>query len=69
MTEGSLVASLVFGSVGFGYMLYGRRQRNVVAFVAGLGLIALPYAVHAAWALAVTGLVLLAAPILLRHWF
>lgn len=39
----NLVIGLVFGSIGVGYCIYGKKQSNFVAFVAGLALIAMPY--------------------------
>ena len=53
---------LLFGSIGLGYVIYGRRQRRTMAFVAGLGLIGLPYLVDGPlWMLGV-GAALLALP-------
>ena len=43
-----LFASLIWGSVGAGYCIYGRRQRSVVPFVGGVGMIALSYFVSSA---------------------
>jgi hypothetical protein len=34
---------LLFGSVGLGFFLYGKKQKAVVPLVCGLGLMVLPY--------------------------
>jgi type II secretory pathway component PulF len=38
-----LFASLFWGSVGAGYLLYARRQRMVVPFIGGVAMIAVSY--------------------------
>lgn len=38
-----LLASLLWGSVGGGYLLYARRQRMIVPFIAGVAMIAVSY--------------------------
>jgi hypothetical protein len=38
-----LFASLLWGSVGTGYLLYARRQRMIVPFIAGVAMIAVSY--------------------------
>jgi len=38
-----LFASLIWGSIGVGYTIYGRRQRSVVAFVGGVVMILASY--------------------------
>jgi len=62
----SLLWGLLFGSIGIGYAIYGRRQRAFVPFVAGLGLILFPYVVTGTFALIAIGAALLAAPFVIR---
>ena len=45
MDTNSLLIGLVFGSIGVGYCIYGKKQSHPVAFVAGLLLMGLPYVV------------------------
>ena len=45
MSTAALLWSLVFGSIGFGFFLYGKKQHAVVPLVCGLGLMTLPYVV------------------------
>ncbi len=44
-----LFASLLWGSVGMGYVLYARRQRMIVPFIGGVGMIGASYLVSS-WA-------------------
>ena len=58
---------LLFGSIGFGYFLYGRKQQAVVPLACGLALMLFPYFVTNTIALVVIGLVLMIVPYYLRH--
>jgi len=53
---------LVFGSIGFGFLVYGRKQRAVVPLICGLGLIVFPYFVSNTILLITIGIVLIAIP-------
>jgi hypothetical protein len=57
---------LLFGSIGLGFFVYGRRQRAIVPLVCGLGLMLFPYFVSNTLVLVVTGVVLIAVPYFVR---
>jgi hypothetical protein len=57
---------LLFGSIGLGYAIYGRKQRAAVPLVCGLALMVFPYFVSNTWLLALIGAVLIAVPYFLR---
>jgi hypothetical protein len=42
-TPGSLFAGILFGSIGAGAFLYGKRQAEFRVMLTGIALIALPY--------------------------
>jgi hypothetical protein len=60
----SLLWCIVFGSVGLGYFLYGRKQKALVPFLCGIALMAFPYFVSGTVPLALIGIALAALP-----WF
>ena len=62
----SLAWSLVLGAIGSGYLMYGKRMQRSLAMGCGVGLIALPYFVTGALALAVIGGLLCVLPYLAR---
>ncbi|MEY2863646.1 MAG: hypothetical protein RLY58_1353 [Pseudomonadota bacterium] len=66
MDTATLLWGVVFGSVGLGFSLYGKKQQSVVPFACGLLLMFLPYAVTNVWALVVLGSVLMAIPYFVR---
>lgn len=58
----SLMIGLIFGSIGVGYCIYGKKQSHLVAFLAGLFLIGLPYALDNNVALVITSLIIMVLP-------
>lgn len=61
-----LLWGLLFGSIGLGYFIYGKKQRAVVPLVCGLGLMIFPYFVPNAMLLVGVGAMLIAIPYFLR---
>ena len=61
-----LMLSVLFSAIGAGYVLYGRRQRQVVPLLTGLALCVYPYFLANGFALVVVGLLLTAVPWFLR---
>lgn len=62
----SLLWGLLFGSVGFSYFIYGRKQKATVPLVCGLLLMAFPYFVSNTVLLAAIGLALMVIPFFIR---
>ena len=62
MSTAALLWSLVFGSIGFGFFLYGKKQHAVVPLVCGVGLMTMPYFVSNPLLLVVIGIALIALP-------
>jgi hypothetical protein len=57
---------LVFGSVGLGFFIYGKKQRAVVPLICGIALIVFPYFVSNVMLLVGVGVVLAASPYFFR---
>ena len=55
-----LFASLIWGSVGVGYCIYGRRQQSAAPFIGGVLMIAVSYLVGSALLMSVICLGLMA---------
>lgn len=66
MDTSSLLWGLLFGSIGVGFLIYGRKQRAVVPLICGLGLVIFPYFVSNTILLVAIGAVLIAIPYFLR---
>jgi hypothetical protein len=57
---------LLFGAVGLGFFVYGKRQKAVVPLVCGLALMTFPYFISNTFALIATGIALIAIPYFVR---
>jgi len=63
----TFVAYVLFGAIGLGYFVYGRRQKKFVPLICGIGLMGYPYFVSNATLLVVIGCVLLVLPFFVRY--
>ncbi len=66
MSEATLWWGMIFGAIGLGFFMYGKKQRAPVPLVCGLGLMVFPYFVSNAWATAAVGALLMAIPYFVR---
>jgi hypothetical protein len=66
MSEASLLWGVLFGTVGLGYFVYGKKQRAIVPLLCGVALMVLPYLVSGAWLLVLTGAAIAAVPYFVR---
>jgi hypothetical protein len=66
LTASSLFLGLLFGCIGLGFFIYGRKQRAVVPLLCGLVLIVVPYFIPSTLLLLFVGAVLMAIPYFIR---
>ena len=66
MSTSSLLWSLLFGSVGLSFFVYGKRQQAVVPLLCGLALMTFPYLVSNTALLVAIGVVFIAIPYFVR---
>lgn len=66
MTAASLLWSMIFGSVGLGFFVYGKKQGAIVPVVCGLTLMIFPYFVSSTALLVLIGAALMAIPYFVR---
>jgi membrane-bound ClpP family serine protease len=59
---------LVIGSIGLGYVLYGRKQAHAVALGCGVLLVVIPYGISHLPALVTITLLLMMLPFLLHRF-
>ena len=62
----SILWSLLFGSIGMAYFIYGKKQALVVPMVSGVALMVYPYFVTNSIAIVLIGLALMAVPYFMR---
>lgn len=66
MGVATLLWGVVFGSIGMGFFIYGKRQGALVPLACGLLLMVFPYFVSSAWATVIVGALLMAIPYFVR---
>ena len=66
ITGTSLFLGVLFGSIGLGFFIYGRKQRKVVPLLCGLMLMIVPYFIPDNLLLFLAGAVLVAIPYFIR---
>ena len=60
-----LLLNVLLGSIGAGYMVYGRRNNHLLATICGLLLLLVPALISAPLLLLLAGMALMALPLLL----
>lgn len=61
-----LMWGMLFGAIGFGFFLYGRKQKSVVPLITGIALSVIPYFIANVYVLVMVGVILVAIPYFVR---
>lgn len=61
-SEAMLWWGFLFGTIGVGYFVYGKRQRLVMPLICGLGLMIFPYFVASTFLLVIIAIIMMAIP-------
>lgn len=67
LSASSLFWGMVFGSIGVGFFVYGKKQGEVIPLLCGLALMIFPYFVSSTLLLVALGAVLIAIPFYYRN--
>jgi hypothetical protein len=62
----SIVWGMLFGAIGLGFFVYGKRQRAIVPLSCGLGLMIFPFFITNTYLLVAVGGGLMAIPYFVR---
>jgi len=62
----TLFLGLIFGSIGLGYLIYGRKQKHGIALISGVALCALPYLVSDVLFITLIGVGVMVLPFLFK---
>ena len=67
MTNPSILMwGIIFGSIGLGFFGYGKKQKAVIPFIIGIGLMVFPYFISNIYILVLSGIVLIAIPYFIK---
>jgi len=57
---------MIFGSIGLGFFIYGKKQKSIIPLISGIGLMVSPYLISNIYALILLGIVLVALPYFIK---
>jgi hypothetical protein len=66
MNASTLMWGVIFGSIGFGFFVYGKKQKAIIPLLSGIGLIIFPYFISNVFILVITGIVFVALPFFIK---
>lgn len=66
ISTATLLWGLLFGSIGLGFFVYGRKQKAVVPLLCGIALMIFPYFVSDIYLLVIVGVALIVTPYFVR---
>jgi hypothetical protein len=66
MNASTLMWGVIFGSIGFGFLVYGKKQKAIIPLLSGIGLIIFPYFISNVFILVITGIVFVAVPFFIK---
>ena len=61
-----LMWGMLFGAIGFGYFLYGKKQKAIIPLCVGIALCVFPYFIDNVYVLVGGGVILVAIPYFVR---
>jgi len=62
----TIMWAMLFGAVGVGFIMYGRKQRAAMPLMSGVALCIFPYFITNVYLLVITGAALMALPYFVR---
>ena len=57
-----LIWGLIFGSIGFAFFTYGKKQAAAIPMIAGIVLFLIPYFISNVYILVIVGIILVVLP-------
>jgi hypothetical protein len=65
-SSASILWGVVFGSIGVGYIVYGKKQKRLVPLLSGIGLCGFTYIAPNPYLIVLIGIFLAALPFLMK---
>jgi hypothetical protein len=62
----TLIWGIIFGSIGLGFFIYGKKQKAIIPILSGIGLMVFPYFISDTYIMVLSGIVLVALPYFIR---
>lgn len=61
-----IISAMVFGSIGLGFFIYGKKQKSLVSLSVGIALMVFPYFITDVVVLIIAGVILMALPLFVK---
>ena len=62
----ALIWGMIFGAIGVGFFIYGKKQKAIVPLCVGIALCVFPYFIANVYVLVMVGVILVAIPFFVR---
>jgi len=62
----TLVWGVIFGSIGLGFFVYGKKQKAAIPLFCGIGLMVVPYFISNGYILILAGIIMVALPFFIK---
>jgi hypothetical protein len=62
----TLIWGIIFGSIGLGFFVYGKKQKSIIPMLSGIGLMVFPYFISNIYFMILSGIVLVALPYFIK---
>ncbi|MCG6878598.1 MAG: hypothetical protein LJE96_05550 [Deltaproteobacteria bacterium] len=66
MNTSTLIWGVMFGSIGLGFFVYGKKQKAIIPFFCGIVLMVFPYFASNLYILIFSGIILVALPFFIK---
>jgi hypothetical protein len=66
MNTSILMWGVLFGAIGLGFFVYGKKQKAIIPVLSGIGLMVFPYFISNTVILVITGIILSALPFIIK---
>lgn len=67
MDASTIIWGVIFGSIGLGFFIYGKRQKSIIPLFSGVGLMVIPYFISNIYILILSGIILAALPFVIKR--
>jgi len=57
---------MIFGSIGFAFFIYGKKQKSLMPVLSGLGLMIFPYFISNIYMLILSGMIAISLPYFIK---
>ena len=66
ISTSTLIMGVIFGAIGLGFFVYGKKQKTIIPLFCGIVLIILPYFIPNMYILILSGIIIVAIPYFFR---